>query len=555
MAAMSFVQPAPQLGNQYREDRVLIAHLQRMLEPKTLAAIESDLLALGNNAAEAWRSMRQRSTEEPVLTQWDAWGNRVDRIELTRAWRTAQPLAARFGLVAAAYDPVYGAAARIHQFALVYIFHCASQFYTCPLAMSDGAASAIRSSGQTAMIERALPRLLSRDPAQHWLSGQWMTETSGGSDVSGSETIARQVDGQWRLFGRKWFTSAINAQMALVLARPEGASAGADGLALFCVEPRDAKGVWQGIRVDKLKRKLGTNELPTAEIHLDGVPAQLVGEAGYGVRAIAPMLNVTRTWNAVCAVATMRRALAVALDYAGRRQAFGSALIDRPLHRATLADLQARFEAAFALTFHVVELLGLAQVDQASPAQRNQLRLLTPLVKLWTGKLAVALVSEACECLGGAGYIEDTGLPQLLRDAQVFPIWEGTTNVLALDFLRALRSAGGIDTLIDAQTALHREIDSEDGRYCSNIALEHSAAFTERLRELASEKDAELEANARELAFGFAQGFALSLAARHADWTLRQQHNARSMAAARRFAGLLAAPTALEDADAAAMFA
>ena len=551
---MSFVQSAPQLGNQYREDHVLIAHLHRMLAPKALAAIESDLLALGNNAAEAWRSTRQRATEEPVLTQWDAWGNRVDRIELTRAWRTAQPLAARFGLVAAGHEPTYGAAARVHQFALVYLFHCASEFYTCPLAMSDGAATAIRAAGDAALIDRVLPRLLSRDPAQQWLSGQWMTETIGGSDVSNSETIACSADDQWRLYGRKWFTSAINVQLALALARPEGASPGADGLALFCVEPRDAKGAWQGISVDKLKRKLGTRELPTAEIHLDGVPAQLIGTAGHGVRAIAPMLNVTRTWNSVCAIATMRRALALALDYARRRHAFGSPLIERPLHRATLADLQARFEAAFALTFHVVELLGLAQTDAATQAQQNQLRLLTPLAKLWTGKLAVALVSEACECLGGAGYIEDTGLPQLLRDAQVFPIWEGTSNVLALDFLRALKNAGGIDTLIDAQTELHHEIDSEDGRHCSNIALEHTAAFAERLRELAAENSTGLEANARELALGFAQGFALSLAARHADWALQHQRDARSMAAARRFAGLLEAPTALDQVDAVVMF-
>jgi len=551
---MSFVQSAPQLGNQYRDDRVLIAHLHRMLAPKTLAAIESDLLALGNNSAEAWRSMRQRTAEEPALTQWDVWGNRVDRIELTRAWRTAQPLAARFGLVAAGHEAAHGAAARVHQFALVYLFHCASEFYTCPLAMSDGAATAIRASGNAALIERVLPRLLSRDPAQQWLSGQWMTETSGGSDVSGSETTARLVDGQWRLHGRKWFTSAINAQMALALARPEGAPAGADGLALFRVEPRDAHGAWQNVSVDKLKRKLGTRELPTAEIHLDGTPAQPISAAGDGVRAIAPMLNVTRTWNAVCAVATMRRALALALDYARRRQAFGCTLIERPLHRATLADLQARFEAAFALTFHVVELLGLAQTDAAMPAQQHQLRLLTPLAKLWTGKLVVAFVSEACECLGGAGYIEDTGMPQLLRDAQVFPIWEGTTNVLALDFLRALKSVGGIDVLLDAQTTLHGQIESTDGRHCSNLALEHSAAFAERLRELMSGSASELEANARELALGFAQGLALSLAARHADWVLRRDGDARSMASARRFASLLVVPATIDAADAAAMF-
>lgn len=545
---MAFVQSAAQLGNQYRDDRVLRAYLRRTLDPATLAAIESDLLSLGNNAAEAWRSVRQRSAEEPVLTQWDAWGNRVDRIELTRAWRTAQPLAARFGLVAAGHEPDHGAAARVHQFALVYLFHCASEFYTCPLAMSDGAATALKAAGNAQLSARALPHLLSRDPAQHWLSGQWMTETGGGSDVSASETVARLVDGQWRLYGRKWFTSAINAQMALTLARPEGAPPGADGLALFYIEPRDAKERWQNITLDRLKHKLGTRELPTAEIHLNGAPAQLVGEAQHGVRAIAPMLNVTRTWNAVCALATMRRAIALATDYARRRNAFGRALIEQPLHRVTLANLQAQFEAAFHLTFHVAELLGLAQTGQASAAQQNQLRLLTPLAKLWTGKLAVAIVSEACECFGGAGYLEDSGMPQLLRDAQVFSIWEGTTNVLALDFLRAARGMGsggaGTDILLDAQAVLHAQVQTADLLPCARHARERSELCASQLQSLADQRD-QLEANARGLAVALAEGFALSLLTRHADWAQRADNDAHSAAAARRFAELLAPPKIL----------
>jgi alkylation response protein AidB-like acyl-CoA dehydrogenase len=536
---MSFVQSAPQLGNQYRDDGVLRDYLRRALVPEKLAAIESDLLALGGNAADAWRSTRERRAEEPVLTQWDAAGNRIDRIELTRAWRTAQPIAARFGLVAAAHEPALGASARVHQFALVYLFHCASEFYTCPLAMSDGAITVLKAAGNSALIARAVPRLLSRDPAQHWISGQWMTETSGGSDVSHAETTARRVDGQWRLYGRKWFTSAINSNMALALARPDGAPAGADGLAVFYVEPRDGRDNWQGVRVDRLKQKLGTRELPTAEIHLEGVPAELVGETTNGVRAIAPMLNVTRTWNAVCALATMRRALAIARDYAHRRVAFGRPLGEQPLHRATLANLDAQFQAAFQLVFHTVELLGLSERGAASAAQQDELRLLTPLIKLWTGKLAVAVVSEACECLGGAGYIEESGMPQLLRDAQVFPIWEGTTNVLALDFLRALRSGRGAQTLLDAQAAAAAQVANDALVACVSAARERSARSAELLESLADDRDA-IESNAREIALGFAQRAALTLLARHAQWALDIGDDAGSVAAALRFAAMLA---------------
>src|SRR5690606_25715669 len=230
-------------------------------------------------------------------------------------------------------------------------------------------------------------------------------------------------------------------EMALTLARPEGSAAGADALALFMVETRDADRRWNGIRIDRLKDKLGTRELPTAEIHLDGTRAQPVGELAHGVRQIAPMLNVTRTWNAVCALATMQRCLALARDHAARRSAFGRPLGRLPLHVGTLASMQAEFEAAFQLVFFVAELLG--RVEHGSDdADTALLRVLTPLAKLWTGKLAMSIASEACEAFGGSGYIEDTGMPLLLRDAQVYPIWEGTTNVLALDTLRALRGNG-----------------------------------------------------------------------------------------------------------------
>ncbi|MEP6940122.1 MAG: acyl-CoA dehydrogenase family protein [Rudaea sp.] len=540
---MPFVQAAPQLGNQYQDDAVLRAWLRRAFDARSLAAIESDLMTLGGNAADAWRSSRERPPEQPQLTAWDAWGNRIDRIDLTRAWRTAQPIAARFGLVAAGHEPALGALARPHQFALVYLFHCASEFYTCPLAMSDGAVTAIRASGNVELIARVLPRLLSRDPAQHWICGQWMTETRGGSDVSQSETVALKVDGEWRLYGRKWFTSAINAQMALALARPENGADGADGLALFQVEPRDEKGRWQGVKVDRLKHKLGTRELPTAEIHLDGVRARLVGAAEHGVRAIAPMLNVTRTWNAVCALATMRRALALAHDFALRRSAFGRPLAEQPLHRATLADLDARFQAAFHLVFHVVELLGRVERGAADAAQhdqlqRDQLRLLTPLIKLWTGKLAVAIVSEACECLGGAGYLEDSGMPQLLRDAQVFPIWEGTTNVLALDFLRALGRCGGADTLIVATDEALSSVTDGALAECARVARASCAEAATRLAGV--DRDGQ-EAQGRRIALGFAEGVALALLARHAQWAMQHGDESRSADAARRFATLVSA--------------
>jgi len=509
---MDFVQAGPELANQYTDDRRLRAHLVRALPSATLAAIEPDLEALGAHAAQAWRDARSRTRAEPTLTQWDAWGARIDRIEITPVWRDGAALTARYGFVAAGHDTRHGEFARIDQFARVYLYHVASEFYTCPLAMSDGAATALKASGNRALIERAVPHLLARDPSQLWLSGQWMTETSGGSDVGSTETIAqRGSDGRWRLNGRKWFTSAVVAEMALTLARPEGDAkhAGtADELALFYVETRDGDGRWNGIRIDRLKDKLGTRELPTAEVHLENAIAEPVGELSHGVRLIAPVLNVTRTWNTICALATMRRCLALATDYARRRRAFGRPLIEQPLHASTLASLHAEFAAAFELGFFAVALLGRVETGVASEDERALLRLLTPLAKLWTGKLAVRVASETCEAFGGAGYIENTGIPQLLRDAQVYPIWEGTTNVLALDALRVL-AKGGVDPYRRAIEGVLRETHAHPQPI--------DAAIAASARWLHEHDGAAREAGARGLALTLARTFAAALLARERD--------------------------------------
>jgi alkylation response protein AidB-like acyl-CoA dehydrogenase len=527
---MDFVQPAPVLGNQYRDDRVLRTTLGHLLPPEILSAIASDLDALGAHAAQAWIEARARPPQEPTLTQWDAYGTRIDDIAITPVWRNGAALTTRYGLVAAGHEPQHGAHARTDQFARVYLHHVASEFHTCPLAMSDGAATALKASGNRALLERALPHLLARDPAELWLSGQWMTETAGGSDVGGTQTSARLgEDGRWRLHGRKWFTSAVTGEMALTLARPEGAAEGAGALALFYLETRDAHGCWNGIRVDRLKDKLGTRELPTAEIHLHGALAQPVGELAHGVRMIAPMLNVTRTWNAVCALASMRRCLALALDYARRRRIAGRLLVEQPLHRATLAALQAEFAAAFQLVFFVTALLGRVETGTATGAEPALLRVLTPLAKLWTGKLAVRIASETCEAFGGAGYIENTGIPQLLRDAQVYPIWEGTTNVLALDVLRALQ-ANGIDTLLDAARGLLDEAGGDAGG-----AGDALLAARDWIAAQAGRRDA-LEAGARGLALTLARAFAAALLARHAAWAQREHGDARAQAALALFA-------------------
>lgn len=532
---MTFHQAPPTLGNQYDSDSLLKEFLQRSLPPTLLDRFEPEYRELGERSGgELYRLSIADLQNEPVHTMWDPWGNRIDHVEVTEVWKRAQAICAEHGLVAAGYDSELGPYARIHQHVLNYVVQASLDTYNCPLAMTDGAARTLLDSGNQQLIDHALPRLLSRDPTEMWTSGQWMTERIGGSDVGQTETVARREGDTWRLYGTKWFTSATTADMALTLARPEGNPPGGRGLAMFYLELRDEHGRLQNLHINRLKDKFGTRKLPTAELTLDGVAAIPVAGLENGVRNITPMLNITRTWNAVGAILGMRRAVALTRDYAAKREAFGAKLIDKPLHVDTMADMIAETQGAFLLAFRVVELLGRIESGEASPTEQLVSRLLTPIGKLTTGKQAVAVASEALESFGGAGYVNDTGLSRLLADAQVLPIWEGTTNVLSLDTLRALKQdgvwdafAGEIFGRLDAATDPRLRAAAA----CARSAIEHAGRW---LGETSRERSM-LEAGARRFAMTLGRATELALLADHAQWCLNQGKGERALAAARRF--------------------
>ncbi len=567
-----FQQPPPSLGNQYEDDRVLHSYLARVLPAEMLREIEPSLIELGQLAGgELYQMQLADRLNEPGLMQWDAWGNRIDHVEVTTVWREAERIAVDYGLVATAYEQKHGSLSRVHQCALAYLFTPSTDIYSCPLAMTDGAARTLLGSGNQALIDRAVPHLITRNREEFWTSGQWMTERTGGSDVGLSQTVAvrgssptvrngvgDQVDQQfsWSLYGNKWFASAITSQIALTLARPEGNPPGGRGLALFYVELRDADGRLRNIEINRLKDKLGTRKVPTAELTLAGTPAQLVKGTTDGVRNIAPLLNITRLWNGISAVALMRRGLALAAEYARKRVAFGAPLSEKPLHMDTLAGLGAEAEAAFHLAFYVAELTGRAETGELSENDSLLLRLLTPVMKLTTGKQAVVVASEVLEAFGGAGYVEDTGLPQLLRDAQVLPIWEGTTNVLSLDTLRALSSvrtptsrgsdradnSSGEPASSHAFRAFKAQVTiclnsagnphlAEPVRI-TRSAVEHAESWLSQT----SQDPIALEASARRFAMTLGRTMESALLIRHAQWSQDREADSRSISAARRFA-------------------
>jgi alkylation response protein AidB-like acyl-CoA dehydrogenase len=534
---MSFFQDPPRIGNQWREDRALRRLLARRLPPEVLAEIEPSLTEMGDLAAGELLALSQESrTTLPELISFDAWGRHVDEIRVNPLWQRCREVAAQAGLIAAGYERAHGAHSRMHQFALVYLFAPSSQVYTCPLAMSDGAARTLETIASAELRAAVLPHLVSRDPARVWTSGQWMTERTGGSDVGLSETVAKHTPEGWRLYGTKWFTSAITSEVALTLARPEGNGPGGKGLALFLVHTRDAQGRPNRLRVLRLKDKLGTRSVPTAELELDGTPAILVSRASDGVRDMASMLNLTRTWNAVCSAASLRRGLALARDYARRRVAFGAPLSEKPLHLETLAALAAEQEAALQLTFFAVALLGREEAGELDEAGQAVLRLLQPVAKLLTARQAVAGASEVLEAFGGAGYVEDTGLPEILRDAQVLSIWEGTTNVLSLEAFRAVARAGAL-----APFAAEIRARAGAARAAALVGPARKAcAAADRAEQwwAAAPKRgaAASEAGARQFSFTLGRSLALALLVEQAQWDLDEGGDDRSAEAARRFA-------------------
>ena len=440
-----FIQDGPHLQNSYESDDLLKSFLKSRLPAEVLKEISPDLSRFGARCVTDILSLGEKAQAQPPrLVSYDSWGKRIDQIEVSEAWKELDRVAAEEGLVAIGYERKQGAFSRVYQFAKLYLFHPSSAFYSCPLAMTDGAARVLELHGEPNLKAGAFRHLTSRDPKQFWTSGQWMTEKAGGSDVSRTSTVARKDGANYRLSGDKWFTSATTSQMSMALAKVEGATDSREGLSLFYVETRDAEGKLNHIRLNRLKDKLGTKALPTAELTLDGTPGVLVGAVGEGVKKVASLLNITRLYNSTCSLGTIARALHLAKDYAKRRVAFGAALAEQPLHLQTLADLQAEFEGSFVLAFHLIHLLGKEETGSASADEGAILRLLTPVIKLWSAKQAISITSEVLESFGGAGYVEDTGLPLLLRDAQVFAIWEGTTNVLSLDALRAIAKDGSL---------------------------------------------------------------------------------------------------------------
>jgi len=375
------------------------------------------------------------------------------------------------------------------KYALTFLFVQAEFGLCCPLSMTDSLTRTLRRFGSPQLLQRYLPRLVSQDFDELYQGAMFMTEQGAGSDVAATATRAVPDGDAYLLHGDKWFCSNPDADLAMVLARIDGAPAGMKGVSLFLLPRRLPDASANAYRIVRLKDKLGTRSMASGEIRLDGARAFLVGEAGRGFQQMADMVNNSRLSNGVRAAGLMRRAVSEALFVARERRAFGRRLIDMPLMRRQLLKLLLPAEQARTMVFQTAE--ALRRADDGDAAAYALVRVFTPLIKFRACRDARKVTGDAMEVRGGCGYIEDWADPRLVRDAHLGSIWEGTSNIVALDVLRAIRREGSLPALdqhlrgLLADTPLHAE-----ARRVFDDTLSRTVARASRVAEAGERGDA-----------------------------------------------------------------
>jgi putative acyl-CoA dehydrogenase len=400
---------------------------------------------VGGEPQQVWG--RLANENRPVLRTHDRYGNRIDEVDFHPAWHKLMKMGVEHELHSLPWTSerpfAHTARAAMYMTAIQ-----AEAGFACPITMTYAVVPSLRAHPELAAEWEPLvtattydPRLIAASEKGSAIAGMAMTEKQGGSDVRANTTAARALNGggpgaEYELIGHKWFCSAPMSDIFLVLAQSEG------GLSCFLLPRILPDGSRNAFHIQRLKDKLGNHSNASSEIELRGAWARMLGEPGRGVPTIIEMVGHTRLDCVIGTAAGMRAGVVGATHHAAHRQAFGKTLIDQPLMRNVLADLCVESEAATVLAMRLARAYDEAHADaqageNSSDAQLFK-RLATAVGKYWTCKRAPNHAFEALECLGGNGYVEESGMPRLYREAPLASIWEGSGNVMSLDVLRAL---------------------------------------------------------------------------------------------------------------------
>jgi hypothetical protein len=479
----------------------------------------------------------------PVLERYDRWGYEVGEVVHHPNWTANKADLVRTGFVGLAHHAGRSVPAVVTAARTYLLSQCETAAY-CALGMTGGATDIVERYAPAPIRDLFVSRLNSLDPEESWEGGMFLTERQGGSDVGANTTRAIADGGEWLVFGDKHFCSNVDADVFIVLARPDGAPEGTRGLATFIVPSRQPDGSPNGFVIKRLKPKLGTVGVPTGEVRLEGARAWLAGgnaeapEAGAardgrGINRTMEMVNASRFGVALMGLGIHRRSSLEAAIYAASRTQWGQRIDRYPLVRETLVDLLVDLEAGMAITFECAGALrGAPDQDEA----RLVRRILIPLAKMRSTRVALGAASSALEVFGGNGYMHDWPIARQLRDAQCHTIWEGTENILAIDVRRSIRGeqahlalGGRIDRALDAAGG-HRVLGASVdvvARTRRGVweAIESLATASEDLALLQSRRLAELLADTAEAA----------LLIEEASWSLGRDGDGRKAAVARRF--------------------
>jgi len=488
--------------NFYAIDRGLRDLLRLYLEPDDFGRLEPHFDRLGTLAGGRLDELaRVADKHPPVLNARDRFGRDEDWIDYHRSYREMEQIAfGDFQFHAMSHragtlgmDRPLPAVAK---YAMQYLFVQAEFGLMCPISVTDTSIHLIRKFASAELRDYLLPKMLSGDVATMWKGTQFMTERAGGSDVGALETIARCEDGESRLYGDKWFCSHADADVALLLARPEGAPDGTRGLALFALPRRLKDGRRNAYRIVRLKDKLGTRSMASGEILLEGAVAYPVGDAGRGFKQMMEQVNLSRLSHGVRASAMMRRCVNEALVCARSRVAFGKTIIEYPLLRRQLLKIIVPTEQALSMFLFTANAMDRA--NAGSKEAESLLRILTPLLKFRACRDNIPVATGAMEVRGGNGYIEEWVHARLIRDAHVGVLWEGTSNINALDIVtRAVGKSRAHRTL---EVALRKLLDEATlipaaFRDRLRLAFDRAIAFAERVA-----AEPALEESARQVA-------------------------------------------------------
>jgi len=489
--------------NFFENDETLHKILEQMLDPQLLEYAKRELQDFGGlTAGEIDERAKHTDREgEPRLKRYNKYGEETSEIWVNDGYKKTVQQSYNTGIVGYVHKeiPQLGRKGNyVYSFAQGYLLSHAEPGFYCPVTLTMATAYLLDHYASEELKARFLPHVCSTGDVELFEGATFLTERQGGSDV-GANVVEAKFDGEnYRIYGEKYFAS--NAGMcgvAMVLARMQDAPPGSKGLTLFAVPWKKEDGSVNGLRIRRLKDKLGVRAVPSGEVEFDGALAYVVGDPTKGIYYMLEALNLSRICNAVASIGIMRRAFLEAKHYVSNREAFGQVLTNYPMIQDSLAKFAAKLHVEVAATFDLIQQYDRVTNGKGTERERILNRLYIAIIKKETAEQAVKFASEAIELHGGNGYIEDFVTPRLLRDAQVLTVWEGTANILALEVIRLFKKYDAHKLFVDE---MNKRLQAIQGSNLKEVVVNQLNELEKQLQIFVALEDAAQTYEAKEIA-------------------------------------------------------